>query len=259
MLTVLASVGSEFHREIVHSGRLSAFVFFIFLLGTFGFIRLSTWMIRKQVSWWPGNVEVGGTHVHHLVWGICAMMIFGYVGVVHQPGSPWWEIVTAFFAIGMGLALDEFALWLELKDVYWEKDGRKSVDAMIVAGCAAGVLLVGFSSWVTLADSVADKVFFGVGAFGLVGIGVAAVNAIKQKLWWALGLADLLAGRRRARVPAGQAAFALGAALLQGRAASRLCRDRYPDAGAASGPPAATPAPEPEPSPSGSGSASSAP
>ena len=56
MLTVLATVGSEFHREIVHSGRLSAFVFFIFLLGTFGFIRLSTWMIRKQVSWWPGNV-----------------------------------------------------------------------------------------------------------------------------------------------------------------------------------------------------------
>ena len=80
------------------------------------------------------------------------MMIFGYVGVVHQPGSPWWEIVTVFFAIGMGLALDEFALWVELKDVYWEKDGRKSIDAMIIAGCAAGVLLVGFSAWVTLAD-----------------------------------------------------------------------------------------------------------
>src|SRR4029078_1607986 len=95
----------------------------------------------------------------------------------------------AFFAIGMGLALDEVALWLELKDVYWEEDGRKSVDAMVVARGAAGILPVGFSSWVTLADSVADKVFFGVGAFGLVGIGVAAINAIKQKLWW--GLASL--------------------------------------------------------------------
>ena len=51
-----ASVGSEFHREIVHSGRLSAFLFFVALLGTFAFIRTSTWMIRKQVSWWPGNV-----------------------------------------------------------------------------------------------------------------------------------------------------------------------------------------------------------
>ena len=136
MITTIASVGSEFQREIVDSGRLAAFLFFVALLGTFGFIRTSTWMIRKQVSWWPGNVSVGGTHVHHLVWGICAMMIFGYIGVVHQPDSPWREIVTVFFAIGMGLTLDEFALWVELKDVYWEKDGRKSIDAMIIAGCA---------------------------------------------------------------------------------------------------------------------------
>lgn len=186
MFSTLASVSSEFQREIVDSGRLAGFIFFVFLLGTFGFIRTSTWMIRKQVSWWPGNVEVGGTHVHHLVWGICAMMICGYVGVVHQPDSPWWEIVTALFAIGMGLALDEFALWVELKDVYWSKDGRKSIDAMIVAACAAGILLVGFSSWVTLSDELADSVFAGVGAFGLIGIVIALVNAAKEKLWWAL-------------------------------------------------------------------------
>ena len=213
-------------------------------------------MIRKQVSWWPGNVEVGGTHVHHLVWGICAMMIFGYVGVVHQPGSPWWEIVTAFFAIGMGLALDEFALWVELKDVYWEKDGRKSIDAMIIAGCAAGVLLVGFSSWVTLADSVEDEVFFGAGAFGLVGIVVALVNAAKEKLWWAL--ASLIfwpVGGRcprsgwRSRTRSGRGVFYKAT----GSSAPRA----LPAAGAASGPPAATPAPDPEPSPSGSSSSAS--
>ena len=187
MISTIASVGSEFQREIVDSGRLASFLFFVALLGTFGFIRTSTWMIRKQVSWWPGNVEVGGTHVHHLVWGICAMMIFGYIGVVHQPDSPWREIVAVFFAIGMGLALDEFALWVELKDVYWEKDGRKSIDAMIIAGCAAAILLVGFSAWMTLADKVENSVFAGAGAFGLVGIAIALVNAAKEKLWWALG------------------------------------------------------------------------
>ena len=116
-------------------------------------------MIRAQVSWWPGNVSVGGTHVHHLVWGICALLIFGYIGVVTTPGSPWHEIVAVLFAIGTGLTLDEFALWLELKDVYWEKDGRKSIDAMIIAGCATGILLVGFSSWVTLSDRLADSWF----------------------------------------------------------------------------------------------------
>jgi hypothetical protein len=187
VLTTIASVGSEFQREIVDTGRLAAFLFFVALLGTFGFIRTSTWMIRKQVSWWPGNVSVGGTHVHHLVWGICAMMIFGYIGVVHQPDSPWREIVTVLFAIGMGLALDEFALWVELKDVYWEKEGRKSIDAMIVAGCLAGVLTVGYSAWLTLADDIDDAVFAAVGAGGALGIVLALVCAAKEKFWMALG------------------------------------------------------------------------
>ena len=186
MITTIASVGSEFQREIVDTGRLASFVFFVALLGTFGFIRTSTWMIHKQVSWWPGNVSVGGTHVHHLVWGICAMMIFGYIGVVHQPDSPWREIVTVLFAIGMGLALDEFALWVELKDVYWEKEGRKSIDAMIIAGCLAGILAVGFSAWLTLADDVGDSVFAAVGFWGLLGIVLALVCAAKEKFWTAL-------------------------------------------------------------------------
>jgi hypothetical protein len=184
---IVASVGSEFQTEIVDSGRLAAFLFFVALLGTFGFIRTSTWMIRKQVSWWPGNVQVGGTHVHHLVWGILAMMIFGYVGVVLQPDSPWREIVTVLFAIGMGLTLDEFALWLELKDVYWSADGRKSIDAMIVAGCLAGLVAVGFSSWIKLADDLERGVAAGVGVIGLLGIALALVNASKEKFWWALG------------------------------------------------------------------------
>jgi hypothetical protein len=175
-VSTLASISSEFHREIVESGRLAAFLFFVALLGTFGFIRTSTHMIRAQVSWWPGNVSVGGTHVHHLVWGILAMMIFGYAGIVWQPDSPWREIVAVFFAIGMGLTLDEFALWLELKDVYWQKDGRKSVDAMVIAGCLAGMALVGFSIWVKLADDVATGVFALVGSVG--GLAFATVLVV---------------------------------------------------------------------------------
>lgn len=186
MLTTVAGLGSEFQQEIVDTGRLAAFLFFVALLGTFGFIRTSTHMIRAQVSWWPGNVNVGGTHVHHLVWGIFAMMIFGYAGVVLQPESPWREIVTVFFAIGMGLTLDEFALWLELKDVYWEKEGRKSVDAMIVAGCLAGLAAVGFSTWVKLADDVATGVFAGVGSFAAIGVAFAVVNAAKEKFGMSL-------------------------------------------------------------------------
>jgi len=184
---IVASVGSEFQTEIVDTGRLAGFLFFVALLGTFGFIRTSTYLIRKQVKWWPGNVSVGGTHVHHLVWGICAMMIFGYLGIVFQPDSPWREIVTVLFAIGMGLTLDEFALWVELKDVYWTQEGRKSVDAMIIAGCVVGALTIGFSSWIKLADDAANGVRAAVGIEGVLGIIVALVNVSKDKRWWAVG------------------------------------------------------------------------
>jgi len=177
----LASVGSLFERAIVDTGRLAPFLFFVALLGTFAFIRTSTHMIRAQVSWWPGNVSLGGTHVHHLVWGILAMLVVGYVGVVHQPGSPWHEVLAVLFAIGAGLTLDEFALWLELKDVYWEQEGRKSIDAMIMAACLSGIALVGFTAWIDVATEVEEEVFAAVGAFGFLGIVLALVNAAKQK------------------------------------------------------------------------------
>ena len=90
-------------------------------------------MIRAQVSWWPGNVSVGGTHIHHLVWGILLLLIFGWLGIAVAPDSPWREICAVMFGIGTGLTLDEFALWLNLKDVYWEKQGRRSIDAVIIA------------------------------------------------------------------------------------------------------------------------------
>ena len=231
MVTTIATVGNEFQREIVDTGRLAAFLFFVALLGTFGFIRTSTHMIRAQVSWWPGNVSVGGTHIHHLVWGICAMMIFGYVGVVHQPDSPWREIVTVFFAIGMGLTLDEFALWVDLKDVYWEKEGRKSVDAMIIAACIAGMLLVGFSAWVKLADDVGGAVFAAVGAAGVIGIILALICAAKEKFW--LALASLViwpigaVGALRLAKP-----HSLWARRFYRDGRLKRSRERYPAAGA---------------------------
>jgi hypothetical protein len=181
LVPTLASISSLYERAIVDTGRQPEFLFFVAFLITFGFIRTSAHMIRAQVKWWPGNVEVGGTHIHHLVWGIVLLMITGYVGVTIAPPSPWHEIIAVFFGIGMGLALDEFALWLDLKDVYWEQQGRKSIDAVIIAATITGMVLVGFTAWVEVATEVEDIVFALVGAFGFVGIAATVVNLSKQK------------------------------------------------------------------------------
>jgi hypothetical protein len=184
--TLVASIGSVYDRAIVETGRQPEFLFFVAFLASWGFIRTSAHLIRAQVSWWPGNVEVGGTHIHHLVWGILLLLVSGYVGVVVAPDSPWHEIVTVLFGIGAGLTLDEFALWLELRDVYWEKEGRRSIDAVVVTACLAGIVLIGYSAWADVATGVEDEVVAAVGAAGVAGVALVLVNATKEKFATAL-------------------------------------------------------------------------
>ncbi|HET6831753.1 MAG TPA: hypothetical protein VFH44_10435 [Solirubrobacterales bacterium] len=181
-----ASLGSFFDEHIVDAHKLPAFIYLAFFLGTFAFIRTSAHMIRAQVSWWPGNVEVGGTHIHHLVWGIVLLMIAGWVGIVIAPEPPGREIVAAAFGIGTGLTLDEFALWLELKDVYWSAEGRKSIDAVIVAGIIASFGVLGFTIWVDAAEEVAVVVHAVLGFIGVGGLVLAVVNCAKEKFGIAL-------------------------------------------------------------------------
>jgi hypothetical protein len=100
-------------------------------------------MRSPRVPWWPGSVEAGGVHLHHLVWGISLVLISGFVAFVSDLYSPWWQVTAIAFGVGTGLTLDEFALWVYLKDVYWSNEGRDSIDAVIVATLLAGLVVVG--------------------------------------------------------------------------------------------------------------------
>jgi hypothetical protein len=186
MSPALASIGSAYQDAIVDTGRETQFLFFVAFLVSFGFIRTSAHMIRAQVSWWPGNVQVGGTHIHHLVWGILLLLVFGWIGVAVHPESPWREIAAVMFGIGTGLTLDEFALWLNLKDVYWSQQGRRSIDAVIVAAGFTGMLLVGFQSWIAATTDVEEAVFAVAGTIGTLGIVMALSNAAKEKFGMAI-------------------------------------------------------------------------
>ena len=86
------------------------------------------------------------------------------------------------FGIGAALTLDEFALWLNLKDVYWEKEGRRSIDAVIVASVLAAMVILGYRIWIDLARGVETGVFALVGAFGGVNLLLVLINFIKGKV-----------------------------------------------------------------------------
>ena len=144
-----------YDREIQVPGKEIHFLILIAFVCSFGFIRGSAHMIRAQVSWWPGNVETkGGTHIHHLVWGILLLLVMGYLGLATDLSSPWLELVAIAFGIGMGLTLDEFALWLNLEDVYWQQKGRQSIDAVVVATALLVIALLGLQFWIDVYDAV---------------------------------------------------------------------------------------------------------
>jgi hypothetical protein len=96
-------------------------------------VRIVTHLIRAGIGPFH-NVSSGGLHIHHLVWGILLLLVVGYIWLIEAgTGSNLLSSLTAvFYGIGAALALDEFALWLNLQDVYWTGPGRESIDAVVI-------------------------------------------------------------------------------------------------------------------------------
>ena len=179
-----------------NSGQRTGFVCLTAFLITFLFIRTSARLMRSpRVTWWPGSVVTdSGLHLHHLVWGIILLLLAGFLGFSLDRGSPQTEILAGLFGVGAGLTLDEFALWVHLKDVYWLEEGRASFDAVVVAALIGAVVVLGIapfdlpnnaSSITTLAVAVAIDVGLAAGAIlkgkpmmGLGGLFVPLVSLI---------------------------------------------------------------------------------
>jgi hypothetical protein len=179
----VAEASIELNGQILgSSGNRAGFVLLLGLLASFGFIRMSTRLMRSpKVPWWPGSVKTGGVHIHHLVFGIVLLMLAGFLEFALRPDSPWLEILAAGFGIGAGLTLDEFALWLHLEDVYWAEEGRRSVDAIIVATIFAGAIVLGLAPVGSNDGSAVGIVLTVVEALAF-----ATVAAVKGKYWSAL-------------------------------------------------------------------------
>jgi hypothetical protein len=192
-------INRAYQLHIEAAGKEIDFLILLAFTTTFAFIRTSAHLIRAQVKWWPGNVETkGGTHVHHLVWGILLLLSMGYLGLAVDLGSPWLELTAIAFGIGMGLTLDEFALWLHLEDVYWTTKGRQSIDAVIIAASLLGLSLLGLQFWIDAYE--AFLLLLGVGGTEFTGTESLVYLLPWQLLGIVLAVICLLSGRRFAGI-----------------------------------------------------------
>jgi hypothetical protein len=123
---------------------LASVAFFV----AFAVIRFITHSIRAGRGPFHDVVTKGG-HIHHLVWGILLLLGVGYlwllqVGTGDGSGRAWASPLTALlFGVASALTLDEFALWLTFRDVYWEREGRLSVDAVVLFGALLSIAVWG--------------------------------------------------------------------------------------------------------------------
>ena len=95
------------------------------------------------------DVSMHGRHIHHLVWGILGLLLVGYMWLLQigtgASGSGRWAgaFTSLLFGVAAALTLDEFAPWLNLRDVYWQRQGRESYEAMALFGGLLGIGIFG--------------------------------------------------------------------------------------------------------------------
>ena len=160
--------------------------FLVGLLATFLFVRINTRLIRARVSWWFHDIESeGGTHVHHMVIGVVLMASVGILLIALSPVELLGQILALLFGVGVALTLDEFALILHLQDVYWRKEGRLSVDAVIIVVCVAGLFVLGLDPFAGLGDTSVGSNFAraAVALFILIDVVPVVITLMKGKIW----------------------------------------------------------------------------
>jgi hypothetical protein len=145
VLLQLTRLGYLVRTTIPDRPRQRMFLASVSFLLTFVGVRILVHRIATHAGVFQW-VVVRGTHIHHLVWGILILLLVGYgwladLGRSHTPISIFFgRLMAVSYGAGAALTLDEFALWLNLSpDAYWTRQGRLSIDAVILFGALLAV------------------------------------------------------------------------------------------------------------------------
>jgi hypothetical protein len=134
-----------------------------------------------------GSGRLGDVHVHHLVPGIVLVLVAGMLEIAIQPGESGRELFALIFGVGAAFILDEFALSVHMRDVYWTSAGRHSIEVSLMWVLLGAMLLVGISPFgIHDRSEVPRIVGFVVVAVSIV---LSVVTCLKGKL--TLGLLSI--------------------------------------------------------------------
>jgi hypothetical protein len=140
--------GTLIHERIPDRPRRRLFVASVSFFLTFAGVRAVVFAVLHQIPPFHFIIQSGGRHIHHLVPGILLLLLVGYgwlaeIGTGADDSSMLLSrLMSILYGVGAALTLDEFALWLNLRDVYWASEGRASIYAIILFGA-----LLAASSW----------------------------------------------------------------------------------------------------------------
>jgi hypothetical protein len=123
--------------EVLDPCQRSALISWLAFTATFATVRSITYSIRSGRGPF-GNLSLGGEHLHHYLWGIGLLAGVGAIAVRGDERLRQHPVVAVSYGSGLALIVDEFALLLDLRDVYWARQGRISVDLGIGGVAVAG-------------------------------------------------------------------------------------------------------------------------
>ena len=176
-------VVQAFDEEVIRAGFRPAQLVLVAFLVTFGCVRLYTHSVRHGRG--PGNLSLGGLRVHHMVPGIFLLLASGFIAITSNDDSwPWylWWLLPTAFGVGAALVLDEFALWLNLRDVYWTEEGRRSIDALIIDSALIGIMALGAPFWGRVISGADPAGGFLIVAYHFLSVVCAVICLLKGKL-----------------------------------------------------------------------------
>lgn len=111
-------------------------------------------------------LHLGGTHIHHLNYGIFLLSAVGAYLLFADPDLRVLRRMAILYGVGLALTFDEFGLWLHLGGSYWQ---RASFDAVVVIAALLGLVVVAPAlrhfrphHWATAAALAVALIVFGI-------------------------------------------------------------------------------------------------